>query len=417
MIGTLTITALLGTLAITTQPALADATSLPPVAFADQDDDENKDEEEGDLDYGGDIDLDVFEESLDMTEGDDALERMKAEDDLEAQDASEEQLDDLDFGTDEDEEWDFDDDDEEVQIGGPGQDTARIYREFGDSIEDLGPDEEVIQWEQYLRKYPNSLFQDHIQRRIDELTEFQYSQRVPDDLDGSFGDIVDAGRREIKLATPRHLSSIDPRNKMRAGFEWGFPSYMNLFADYEAQIQRKWSWHVGIINRYTGWNIEAGTKYALVKSARTNMLVTGIFDFHLNSNPLFPAVRPQVGVGKRFLIAGLPLDLQAVGGVDVELRIDAPLDLKAIGGLNATFAASDRVAFFVESSIVAKDFFWDAGINSGFFRFPLLTFGITFWTGKGDNITSSIAANAPYAYSYWGYHFGGVMGDFNFYRD
>ncbi len=417
MTGKLSFVILLGSLAISTQPVLAETTPTV-VAFADQDDGEGDGEEEDDLDYGGDnIDLDVFDEALDVEEGDEEIKRMQEDDALEAEEASEEALDDLDFGADEEDEFSFDDEEEAVPIGGPGQDTARIYREFKDNIEDLGPDEEIIQWEQYLSQYPNSLFKDHIQRRVDELTEFQYSERVPDDLDGGFSDIVDAGRREIKLATPRHLSPIDPRNKMRAGFEWGFPEYMNLFVDYEAQIQRKWSWHVGMIRRYTGWNIEGGTKYALVKSARTNFILTGIFDFHLNTNPLFPAVRPQLGVGKRFIVAGQPLDLQAVGGIDIELRFDSQMDFVTVGGLNATYMASDKVAFFVESSITAKDFFWDAGINSGFFRFPLLTFGITFWTGEKGNVTSSIAANAPYAYSYWGHHFGGVMGDFNMYRD
>ena len=415
MTGTLTLLALLGTLSI--QPAQADTATTTFVAFADQDDGE-EDGEKDDLDYGGDdINLDVFDDSLDMQEGDEEIKRMQEDDALESEDASEEALDDLDFGTDQEDEFTFDDEEEAVPIGGPGQDTARIYREFGDNIEDLGPDEEIIQWEQYLGQYPNSLFKDHIQRRVDELTEFQYSERVPDDLDGGFADIVDAGRREIELIAPRHLVSVDPRNKMRAGFEWGYPEYLNLFADYEAQIQRKWSWHVGVIRRYTGWNLEGGTKYALVKSARTNFIVTGIFDFHLNTLPIFPAVRPQIGVGKRFIVAGQPLDLQMVGGVDIELRLSEQMDFITVGGLNATYMASDKVAFFVESSVVAKDFFWDAGINSGFFRFPLLTFGITFWAGEDNNITSSIAANAPYAYSYWGHHFGGVMGDFNIYRD
>jgi hypothetical protein len=416
MTGMLTI-ALLGTLSLSVQPAAAD-TPLPPVALADQEDDSEGGDEDDSLDYGGDdINLDVFGEALDLEEGDEEIKRMQQEDALDAEEGSEEALDDLEFGGDDDEdEFLFEDEEESVPIGGPGQDTARIYREYKENIEDLGPDEEIIQWEQYLSQYPNTLFGDHIQRRIDDLTEFQYSERVPDDLDG-FTDIVDAGRREIKLATPRHLTPIDPRNKVRAGFEWGFPEYMNLFADYEAQIQRKWSWHVGVMHRYTGWNIEGGTKYALVKSARTNFIVTGIFDVHLNADPIFPALRPQLGVGKRFIVGGQPLDLQVVGGVDAELRLSEQMALVYIGGFNGTYQASEKVAFFVESSIVAKDMFWDAGINSGYFRFPLFTFGITFWAGEKNNITSSIAANAPYAYNYWGYHFGGVMGDFNMYRD
>ncbi len=418
MLGTLSLAALLGSLTISSQTALAvipDALDGPLVAMADQDDDDDDGDEETDEvpDYGGDdIDLDVFQDALEPGD-EENVHRISSDDALDSGDTEEQRLDDLDSGGDQEEVYDFDDEyDQEVQIGGPGQDTARIYRTYKENIEDLGPDEEVIQWERYLEQYPNSLFRDHIQRRMDELTEFQYSERVP--LDEGFEDIVDAGMREIDFFAPRHLEPLDPRSKMRAAFEWGFPEYLNLLVDYEDQIMRQWSWHVGVRRRYAGWNLEAGSKYALIKSARTNFLLTGIFDVHANTNPFFPAVRPQLGVGKRFIVAGHPLDLMAQGGVDLEFRLDAPMGVIHIGGFNATYEASDKVAFFVESSVVAKNLLWEDG---DVFRFPLATFGITFWANEKNTTSASIAANAPYAYGYWGYHFGGVMGDFNFYLD
>ena len=417
MVGLLPCSLLLGALALDLFPAAAaDPDDAPGVflAQADEDDEDDDEKKKSDEDYGGDEgDLDVFRDAEDAG-GEEQVERMQQEDALESEDAEEQKLDDLDFGKDQEEVFDFNEEGEEVPIGGPGQDSARIYRAYLDGIEDLGPDEEIIQWERYLEKYPNSLFKDHIQRRVDELTEFQYSERVRGDE--GFGGIVDAGRREIKLAQPRHLDSIDPRTKLRAGFEWGFPSYINLIADYEMQVARQFSWHAGVINRYSGFNIEAGAKYALIKSARTNFILTGMLDFHLNTLPTFPALRPQIGVGKRFAMGGVKaLDLQATVGVDAELRISEQMALLYLAGLNANFRASERVAFFAETSFVGKDFFWDSGKNSHFFRFPLLTFGITFWMDKKDKITSTIAANAPYAYSYWGYHFGGVMGDFHYF--
>jgi hypothetical protein len=418
MIGTLSLTALVATFALAAPPALADDTAVPLAQADDEEGDEGDDEgdkkKKDEDEYGGDEEsLDVFQEAAEP--GDEQqVERMQQEDALESEEGEEQKLDDLDFGKDQEEVFDFNDEGEEIPIGGPGQDTARIYRTYKDGIEDLGPDEEVIQWERYLAKYPNSLFKDHIQRRIDELTEFQYSERMPGDE--GFEGIVDAGRREIKLALPRHLESIDPRSKIRAGFEWGYPEYLSLVADYEGQIARQLSWHAGVVRRYTGFNIEAGAKYALIKSARTNFILTGIFDAHMNAGPVFPAVRPQIGVGKRFQIGDRALDLQAVAGVDAELRISEDMALLYLGGFSANFQASDKVSFYAESSFIAKDFFWDAeGKNSSFFRFPLLTFGISFWADKKGKALAAIGANAPYAYSYWGYHFGGVQGDFAYY--
>jgi len=417
MIGMLSFTALIATVESSTAPAWA-ADEDPSAVFVVQADDEEEDEDEKkkkDADeYGGDEEsLDVFQEASEPGDGE-QVERIQQEDALDSEEGEEQKLDELDFGKDQQEVYDFNDEGEEVPIGGPGQDTARIYRTYVEQLEDLGPDEEVIQWERYLSQYPNSLFKDHIQRRIDELTEFQYAERMPGEE--GFEGIVDAGRREIKLALPRHLETVDPRSKLRAGFEWGFPEYLSLVADYERQIARQASWHAGVVRRYSGFNVEVGGKYAIIKSARTNFILTGILDAHLNAGPVFPAIRPQIGVGKRFPMGDRALDLQAVAGVDAELRISEDMALLYLGGFSATFQASDKVAFFAESSLVAKDVFWDAGgKNSGFFRFPVLTFGIQFWADKKGKALTAIAANAPFAYSYWGYHFGGVQGDFAYY--
>ncbi|MFH1466834.1 MAG: hypothetical protein ABIO70_20795 [Pseudomonadota bacterium] len=410
MIGLLSLTTLVATVAITAPPATAGDDDSPAIFLAQADDDEDDKSKSDDDDYGGDIDLGDFRDALEPGEEED-VQRMQQEDALDSDESEEQQLDDLDFGDDQEEVFDFSDDAESVPIGGPGQDTARIYRTYKEGIEDLGPDEEIIQWERYLQQYPNSLFKDHIQRRIDELTEFQYSERVPG-AEG-FEGIVDAGRREIKLALPRHLDSVDPRSKIRGGFEWGYPQFMGLQADYEHQIARQLSAHAGIVGRYEGFNIELGGKYALVKSARTNFLLTGLFDIHMNVGPVYPAFRPQIGAGKRFIVGGNPLDLQAVVGVDAQIRDD--FSLVYLGGLNASYQASEKVSFFFEGTFTGKDMFWDSGKNSTFFRFPVLTFGISFWADKNNKALAALAANAPIGNAYWGYHFGGVQGDFAYY--
>jgi hypothetical protein len=278
-----------------------------------------------------------------------------------------------------------------------------------DELEDLGPDEEIIQWEEYLEKYPNSLFKDRIQSRIDVISENQYDERVPSSE--GFGDL-DAGRREIRLAAPLHLEPIDPRTRLRAAFEWGYPEWVNLVADYERQFNRSWSLHGGIQHRYTGWSIEAGTRYALVKSARTNTILTGIFDVRGNTDPFYPTLRPQIGIGQRFLVKGHPLDVQVVGGPDLEFR-DLFTVHWLLGG-NLTYFPSDRVAFFLETSVEAQNVLWDEA--EAFFRFPIATFGITFSLDNAAKKFGTVAANAPYAAYYWGYHSGGVMGDFKLYQ-
>jgi len=131
-----------------------------------------------------------------------------------------------------------------------------------------------------------------------------------------------------------------------------------------------------------------------------------------NTNPFYPTVRPLIGIGQRFQVKGHPLDVQLVGGPDLEIR--DPFSVRWLLGTNATWFPSDRVAFFVETSVEAKDILWDEG--ESFFRFPVATFGITFALDQSAKKYATVAANAPYASYYWGYHFGGVMGDFKLYQ-
>ena len=366
-------------------------------------DDEEDSDDDSDTDFPDDIDESFFsdeedEEKIERFEEADAPEETGPEDDENWEDGGEENVD-GDFFEDEEGE------EENVEIGGPGQDTADIYRSFLNGMEDLGPDEEIISWEQYLQKYPNSLFRAKIEGRIDEISDSQFNERLSTGRSG----LVDAGQQEIHFATPLLLESIDPRNKFRAAFEWGYPSYINLLIDYEQQLKRDLSVHGGIRNRYTGWNAEAGVRYAIIKSARMQALVTGIFDLHLNTNPVFLGVRPQLGVGKRF---GDSLDAQAIFGPDFELG--SPMGIRWLGGANLTYHTADIVSFFAEFSSQMKHLGWDEASN-GPFRFNVLTFGLKI--APKEHTISTIAASVPASYAYWGYHFGSIMGDMNYYMD
>ncbi len=324
-----------------------------------------------------------------------------------------------------DEEWSFDDeeafddgdgdffrDDEEqdvtVELGQPGQDSAAIYRDARAANMKLDAEDELQAWERYREQYPATLFASQIDARVDELGDSVYGQRIGE----GFGPEEDAMRQEINFAQPLLLESIDPRTKLRIGFELGLPNYLAGHLDLEWQVLREFSVHGGYHKRYSGGNLEAGGKYALVKSKRTNTLVTGLLDFHYNTNPGFPALRPQIGVGKRFDGVVEGLDVAVVGGGDFEFRTQG-VQIRTIGGANATLRASDNVAVFFETSTNLKHILWDEGT----FAFNLITFGFRFFPGEQLDLPmqAALAADVPYSQQYWGYHYGAVQGDFAYF--
>ncbi len=307
----------------------------------------------------------------------------------------------------------FEDDEETTAGQGPGEDTARIYRASLEEFSELAPDEEALAWERYLQKYPSSLFRQRIEARMDELNQEMYDTYIEDSIR-----TTDAGRSELGFTQPMHLESIDPRSKIRAGFEWGYPDWVNLMADLEYQLKREWSVHGGVRQRYTGYNIELGTKYAFVKSARTGLLVTGIGDFRLNTNPAHPALRPQVGVGKRFRMGDQFLDAMVQAGSDLAImNIDGSTGIspRLVGGANLSFAANEEIRIYLETSSYMKDLGHDQ-IES--FRFNQIGFGIRYVKRKSKNkekLDVGVGAAAPYTINYWRYHFGEVAADVNYY--
>jgi hypothetical protein len=316
------------------------------------------------------------------------------------------------------EELNFDDEEEEgggAQGPAEGQDTARVYREALEQYGELGPDEEALAWERYLQRYPASLFRTRIEARMEELNQSMYGEMVEDSVR-----TTDAGKAELRFAQPLLLESLDPRSKIRAGFEWGFPSWVNLMADLEYQIFRELSVHGGLRNRFTGTNAEVGAKYALVKSARLGLLVTGIFDARFNFDPAGPGLRPQVGVGKRFRFGDQHLDVQASGGSDLAI-ISADdgkaLSPRLVGGANVSLAANRNLRVFFETSSYMKGF---GDEELGVFRFNQLTFGMKYVQARSkskDKLEAGFGASAPYTTNYWSYHYGAIMGDAIYYLD
>ena len=237
----------------------------------------------------------------------------------------------------------FDDDEFEEDLESAtrsvGEDDSKIYRDAAAKMEGLSADEEALAWERYLKKYPNSLFKSRIDARMEELNQSMYDENLGSSSEGG---LLDAGKAEIKFAQPIMLDSIDPRTRLRLSAGFGVPAYPYGLLDYEHQILRQLSVHGGVARRYTGASVEIGGKYALIKSARTNTLLTGMVDFRMNVSPVvFPALKPVIGFGKRFdVLEGLDVDVQA--GSDLSFY-GGGFSPRLVGGLNVTLMPTETV--------------------------------------------------------------------------
>ena len=366
--------------------------------------DEEDEEEEEDWFDEDEFETD-FEDDEPMDEPE--VERLEEDDDF-SEDTSDEDLD-IEFEDfdDEEEEDLFEDEDDgdiaEDAIGGPGVDTAVIYRRYADEVKEFPPEEELIAWEKYLEEYYNTLFKPRIDERMELLSGMIYGERIKDETTT----YVDAQDREINLTQPITLDPLDPRTRLRAGIEYGFPGYFSVMIDAEGQITREFSAHVGLRGRYTGFRLELGAKYALLKSARKDALVTVGLDLHLNTIPkAYPVVRPYVGGAKRFDI-GNGLEVLAVVGTEWEVGRRAI----AVGGAHVFYRASETVGVFVETSV-----YMQPGVGKGPYSFNLTTLGMRF-VPRSIPLQANLAANVPYLQNYWGYHFGAIAVEGSYYPE
>lgn len=369
---------------------------LSPLAWAQDEEDD-------------DIDLDDFGEDDD---DDDLGVKRIDEDDAELADPDDIPLDEgpLEVGP----ELDLDDDLDELgddEISTEGQDNSAIYRKAVEQAKELRPEEELLHWERYLNKYPNTLFRDRIDQRVNELGDAAYDERIDRPGDG----YEDAKDREIHFAQPILLENPDPRSRLRVAGEMGFPDYLGVVVDFEYAFLRQASAHVAARSRYTGFSVETGAKYALIKSARTNTLLTGLFDLHINLDPdAYLGLRPQIAFGQRLEVLGRPLDLQVQTGLELEAR--STPGVRYIGGVNASYQVTDVVSVFAEGSYNLKASKLDL-TSAGPFAFNVLTFGMRFSPAQAKFVTVNLNANAPVSYNYWSYHTGAVQVEGNLYLD
>lgn len=297
---------------------------------------------------------------------------------------------------------------EEAGGGGEGEDSEAIYRAMLASVKEEPPDEALILWEKYLEKYPKSLFRDRIERTMADLEDGMYERKGPPGGEGG-----DAKDREIDLAVPLQLETINPRQQAQAGFEWGLPNYINLFAAYDHPFRRDLALHVGVRNRYTGFRVEAGLRYAFVKSTRTQTIATGLLDVGFNTVPAYPVLRPQVAFGQKLG----PVDLQAQAGVELDTRKLA--GVRPIGGINVTYNAADSVKIFAEGAMYHQ---WLSSPKGTLpYRFDTGSFGLKFLPSSQSidegALEVSLGATVPMTSQFWMFHYGSIMAQVNYFFD
>lgn len=388
---------------------LAFTAATVPAAYAKDKDKKEKSEDDEDSELGKPTEAgpeaDDFKEESDGTEAPPPTRLDSA--DKEEDDGKDDDIDFSDDGDEPDIEFKDDSEQETVKERGPGEDTAQLYRDLQKKVAEMNPDEEQIAWENYLKKYPNSLFKDRIEARMEELSNLMFGERVEGSDRGDTGQ-KDAAKRELNFATPLSQPAVDARTRFTAGIQLGLPNWFGGHVDAEWAILRNLSVHGGLGRGFSGGEINLGGKYALIKSTRTRTILSGGLDATVNMGPAFLAVEPVVAFGQRINVAQ-GLDLQLTASLPLELR--APIVPRLYGGFHAELHANETVSIFLATNLDTK-YLSNDDVNT--FRFYTAMLGLKFTAMKGKGVDLNnrmlidLGASVPVAHSYWGFYRGAI---------
>ncbi len=303
-------------------------------------------------------------------------------------------------------------DEEEEEPPDDGAETSAIFSATFEELKALPAEERSSRWDQYLQKYPQSAYRDRIVQLQQEALDELYDERI------ETGGPVRASRREILLTESILLDNMNPATRLKIGFDWGLPAWINLIGDLEYALSPNFSVHGGLRKRYTGWSVEAGSRVAFMKSKKLQTVGALLADVRTNVDPAFIGLRPQLAFGIKI---GDRVDLQAQGGVELA-SAHGFWTQTAIGGSNVTVRASKGVALYAEGLFYAKYIGWPAGT----FRFHVVGFGMKFFPGQKDTpeaedpMEMTFGASVPWSYfpiPNWEFHQGSVIGQASFYLD
>lgn len=314
--------------------------------------------------------------------------------------------DDLEFTDDED--GDLFEDESDPDSVGEGEDTAAQYRARLDELKDLSAEERLAGWEDYLQQFPNSAFREQIGREITQAESEMYGDGI------ATGTVEKVSKRQLLFPEATYGENLNPATRIKAGFDWGLPEWINLMADAELALSPQFSAHAGMRKRYQGWAFELGPRFALLKSESSGTLLTVAADAHLGVNPGLVGLRPTLGFGQR---VGDKLYLQAQASPE---WITAEGYWTFFGYANgaASYRVANAVAIFVEGSLAAQHFGWPGGTLA----FHTVGFGMRFYPGaKGvssdDKTDVALGAAVPMYWNYWKFHEGAATVQTNFYLD
>lgn len=348
---------------------------------------------------------------------DDGDEPLPSDEDVDYEDGDD--RDDLLGGAEEEDERD------ERELLAPGSDNAEIFGKQEAKVRSMPPDEEVMAWETYLEKYPNSLYRGRIEERIEGLVESQFQMRIGGRAGVKGSGPVDADQMEIQLTQAIGLDNINPRTRAQLGLLFGFPTYLELDADFEYALKRQVSIHAGMHGRYTGWSFDIGAKYAFVKSTKLNLVATVMADIgaqfsqrvsqqiagdNADANATQLVVRPQLGLGK---VVG-PVQLLLTAGAEVLTRANASPAL--IGGLHVSGRVAPPVAIYAESEFYVRQL----GREAGPFNFAVVAVGFKFYpiTKRTDDpLEVAMAGMMPVSSGYMQPYLGAVQAQGVYYLD
>lgn len=279
---------------------------------------------------------------------------------------------------------------------GEGEDTADIYRKQVNELLEADAEERLQAWEAYLAEYPNSAFREQISKEIAAAEEELYGSGIRKEV----AQITD--KRQIRFPEMALGENLNPATRIRAGFEMGLPSWLNLIADAEYAFSPRVSVHGGLRKRFTGWSFEGGARVALLKMEDPGLIVSVAADTHVNMEPTLLGLRPTLAAGVA------PIDglfLQVQGSQEWELYAGAWAP-RYRGGGNLTFRPAQAVAMFVEGMAEMKYPGWPGGD----LQFHQVSFGMRFYPApktKREDMAEVMAGAAVMAYrNYWNFYGG-----------
>ncbi len=309
------------------------------------------------------------------------------------------------------------DDPEEIE---GDDDTEADYRETLARARDLPPDGAIEELRSYLARFPETIYRSDIEERIDRLFDQLYAEgrQAPGSEDDG---PVDALRQEIEFSQGLLLDNINPRSRLQGAVAFGAPVYIDGGIDYEHAFSRRVSLHGGLRGRFGDFGIEAGPRFALVKSAKSQTLLTLSIDGRLSVGPLYPAVRPILGFGKKF--GSVQVQLQ--GGPELEIRnVDGPtLQVQYTGGAQVQWSANDRVAVFAETLLLFKPQGPDGAFAGGLFSFNAVSLGLTFYPQldrsrpEERDLEAKVGGALPVASQYYQFYLGSINAQVNYFTD